>query len=77
MCSSDLYIDSDHITRTTSESLSDLFDRSFARLSNPTQASNLTQMSNPTQVGDPAVQVGDTGAVLQSSFSMPGKTPPQ
>ena len=53
-----LYTDSDHITRTTSESLSDLFDRSFARLSNLTQ-------------------VGDPGAVLQSSFSMPGKTPPQ
>ncbi|HWT99638.1 MAG TPA: SGNH hydrolase domain-containing protein, partial [Terriglobales bacterium] len=37
------YVDSDHITRTTSESLSDLFDGSFQRLRDFAPAANAAQ----------------------------------
>jgi len=85
-----LYIDSDHITRTTSESLSDLFDGSFQRVKGLTPASNAVQV-DPAQ-GD-AIQAGPTqsaatqasaptkanapATLMQSSFAMPGKSPSQ
>jgi peptidoglycan/LPS O-acetylase OafA/YrhL len=64
-----LYIDSDHITRTTSESLSDLFDGSFQRLRDLAPASNAAQVA-PTQAKAPAT-------LMQSSFAMPGNSPSQ